>query len=187
MTLRGGVKKMDMKKFFKDWIIPIATAIVLALLINRFVFFQVTVPTESMYPTIKVDNRIFVTRVYNRDKLERGDIIVFYSKELDKRLIKRLIGLPGDEIVITKDRQLYVNEKKVDESYVVFNGGKTGTYKVPEGKFFFLGDNRANSWDARSWKEKYIDAKDIQGKARVIVYPFNRFGKFKVGAEALNN
>ncbi|MCY6485110.1 signal peptidase I [Clostridium aestuarii] len=176
---------MDYKKFFKEWIIPIGAAVVFAILINQFLFFQVRVPSESMYPTIKIGDRIIVTKVYNRDKLKRGDIVVFYSKELQETLIKRLIALPGDEIKIDENGQIYINGDKTEEPYVVFPEKRKGEFKVPKDYYFFLGDNRARSYDARKWNNPYIEGKDIKGKARVIVYPFNRFGKFVFGEEAL--
>ncbi|EDS78328.1 signal peptidase I [Clostridium massiliodielmoense] len=175
---------MNSKKLFTEWIIPIGLAIILVLLINKFLFFQVSVPTKSMYPTIKPGDRIIVSRVYKKEKLQRGDIVVFYSKELDKTLIKRLIGLPGDSVVVDIDGKVHINGKENDESYVVYNGGKTGEYKVPKGCYFFLGDNRANSWDARYWNETYISEEDIKGKAQFIIFPFSRAGNFKVGEAA---
>lgn len=172
---------MKAKNFFKDWIMPVASAIILALLINKFIFFQVSVPTKSMYPTIKPDDRIIVTRIYNKEKLKSGDIVVFYSEELGDTLIKRLIGLPGDEIKIDENRNLYINGEKQEEPYVIYNGGKGGEFKVPEDHYFFMGDNRANSWDSRYWQESFISKDDIKGKARFIVFPFDRFGEFKYG------
>ena len=59
-----------------------------------------------MVPTLNVGDRLFVTRVYNLDKLQRGDILVFYSEELQEDLIKRLIGLPGDKIEIKNGQNL---------------------------------------------------------------------------------
>lgn len=175
---------MNFKKLFTEWVIPIGFAIILVLLINKFLFFQVSVPTRSMYPTIKPGDRIIVSRIHNKEKLKRGDIVVFYSKELDKKLIKRLIGLPGDNILIDIDGKVYINGKESDEKYVVYNGGKFGEYKVPKGHYFFLGDNRAGSCDARYWNQAYISEDDIQGKAQFIVFPFSRAGKFKVGESA---
>ncbi|MCY6960162.1 signal peptidase I [Clostridium brassicae] len=171
---------MGAKKFLKEWILPIGAAIILAVLINQFLFFQVSVPTKSMYPTIKPKDRIIVTRIYDKKSLKTGDIIVFRSDELNETLIKRLIGLPGDEVKIDEEGLVYVNGKKIDQPYVVYNGGMSGTFKVPEGKYFFMGDNRANSWDSRYWNEHYIEGSKIKGKARFIIFPFNRFGNFKI-------
>lgn len=167
------------KKIFKDWIVPIIAAIIIAFLINKFVFFNVTVPTGSMLPTINLKDKILVTRVHNKSNLKNGDIIVFHSDELNEDLIKRLIGKPNDEVDIREDGSLYVNQIKIDESYVVHPGGKTGKFKVPGDSYFFMGDNRVNSSDARYWQQPFISGKDIMGKARIIISPFSRFGKLK--------
>ena len=164
-------KDVDKKNFFKDWIIPIFAALVIAMLINKFVFFNVYVPTGSMIPTINENDKILVTRIYNPANIKRGDIIVFYSEELQETLIKRVIGLPGDHIDINNG-VVSVNNEVLKEDYVKNNDDFTGSFDVPEGKFFFLGDNRANSNDARLWINSYIDASEIKGEARFIFYPF---------------
>lgn len=168
------------KVFIKEWVVPIIIAFILALAINKYLFFKILVPTESMYPTIKPQDRIFVTRVYHPEKLKRGDIIVFYSDELNERLVKRLIGLPGDKIDI-KDGIVYINGKKYNEPYVVNHDDYTSfeTFIVPSGEYFFLGDNRPNSQDSRYWDYSYIKAKKIEGKAIFILFPFNRMGFLK--------
>lgn len=165
---------MNIKKLFFDYVIPIGVAIILALLIRQFLIFKIMVPTSSMYPTIKDNDQIMVTKIYNKNSLKRGDIIVFDSKELNEELIKRLIGLPNDKINITTTGDVYVNGVKMEQKYVVNNGGYSGSYTVPEGHYFFLGDNRSNSLDSRYWKNPYIPWSDIKGKARFIIYPFNR-------------
>lgn len=161
-----------------DWIIPIVTAVILATAINKFIVFKVKIPSESMVPTLNVGDRLFVTRVYNRDNLERGDIVVFYSKEEEESMIKRLIGLPGDEVVIT-DGVVTVNGETLIEDYIGTPDKFNGNYYVPEGKYFFLGDNRLRSKDSRYWINSYIDAKDIKGKAVLKVYPFSDIGIIK--------
>ena len=168
-----------MKKIFKDWVLPIIAAIIIAFMINKLIFFNVTVPTGSMLPTINLKDKILVTRVHNKANLKNGDIVVFHSDELDEDLIKRLIGLPNDEVDIREDGSVYVNNVKVDESYVMYPGGKIGKFKVPKDSYFFMGDNRANSSDARYWVQPFIPKKDIMGKARIIISPFSRFGKLK--------
>lgn len=171
---------MDLaKKIFQDWILPILAAIIIAFIINKLIFFNVTVPTGSMLPTINLGDKILVTRVHTKSSLKHGDIIVFHSNELGEDLIKRLIGLPNDEVEIKGDGSVYINNKKIKESYIVYPGGKTGKFKVPLGSYFFMGDNRINSLDARYWTKPYIPFKDIMGKARIIISPFSRFGKLR--------
>lgn len=173
------------KKIFQDWVLPIIAAIIIAFIINKLIFFNVTVPTGSMLPTINLDDKILVTRVHNKNNLKHGDIVVFHSDELGdadsgEDLIKRLIGLPNDEVEIREDGSLYINGKEIEESYVVNPGGKAGIkFKVPEDSYFFLGDNRANSKDARYWEEPFISKSNIMGKARIVISPFSRFGKLK--------
>jgi signal peptidase I len=169
---------LQIKQVLNDWVYPIVIAIVLALGINKFIFFNITVPSESMYPTIKINDRIIVTRIYNYDKLKRGNVIVFHSDELHEELVKRLIGLPGDTVDVKEDG-VYVNGTKLDESYVVNHGGKTGSYKVPAGEYFFLGDNRSNSFDSRLWKDSYIPKSQLKGKAVYTIFPFSRMGAMK--------
>lgn len=174
----GDKNENPMSNFIKEWAIPIISAIILAFLINKFLIFKVLIPSESMVPTLNVDDRLFVTRVYNPDKLKRGDIIVFYSEELQESLIKRLIGLPGDKIKI-ENGTVFVNGEKLEENYIGNADKFNGEYTVPEGKYFFLGDNRLVSKDSRYWINPYIEGKDIKGKAQIKVYPLNEIGKVR--------
>lgn len=169
-----------MKIFFNEILIPIIFAIFVAIIIRKFLGFTVEVPSGSMLPTIQLQDRIVCSVVRNPEKLNRGDIVVFGSDELHETLIKRLIGLPGDKIDIKVDGSVYVNDKKIEEPYVVNNGGKLGgSYKVPEGEYFFLGDNRSDSYDSRYWNNTYIKDDKIKGKALFIYFPFSRIQKMK--------
>ena len=176
MGKSASVKENKFIKFFKDWIVPIISAAVIYLLLNKFVFFNVEVPTGSMIPTINIDNRAVVTRIHNLDNLKRGDVIVFYSDELKERLVKRLIGLPGDKIEI-KNGVVFVNGEQLQEDYVKNKDDydSKGSFEVPKGKYFFLGDNRPKSNDARFWNNHYIDSSALEGKAQFIFYPFSEF------------
>lgn len=171
-------KKVNKSNFFNDWIVPIVIAVILAVLINKLLIFKVKIPSESMVPTLNVGDRLFVTRVYNPENLKRGDIVVFRSEEKDEDMIKRLIGLPGDKIVIN-DGIVTVNGETLEESYIGTSDNYSGEFTVPEGKYFFLGDNRYWSLDSRYWEEPYIDGSEIKGKAQVKVYPWKDFGKIE--------
>ena len=89
-------------------------------------------------------------------------------------LIKRLIGLPGDKIQI-KNGVVFGNGEQLKEDYVKNNLIYNGTFEVPAGKYFFLGDNRANSEDSRFWENPYVDESQIEGKARIKYYPIKDF------------
>lgn len=173
-------KENNIKKngFFKEWVMPVISALIICLLLNKFLFFNAQVPTGSMIPTININDRAVVSRIHNFNNLKRGDVIVFYSEELSERLVKRLIGLPGDKIEI-KNGVVSVNGEQLEEDYVKNKDKYNGTFEVPEGKYFFLGDNRPVSMDARFWVNHYIDSSAIEGKAEFIFYPFKDFGMIK--------
>lgn len=172
------MNKRKRKSFIYEWVIPLAIAFIIALLIKQFLIFQVRIPSGSMIPTLNIGDKLFVTKIYNLDKIERGDIVVFYSVELKDTLIKRVIGLPGDTVEIS-DGKVSVNGEELEESYVVNTDHSYGTYVVPDGKYFFLGDNRPISKDSRYWVDPYIDGKYIEAKAQLKVYPFSDFGWIK--------
>ena len=166
----------NLKKDIKEWLLCIIIACVIAIIIMKFVFFKIYIPSSSMVPTLNVGDHLFATYIYNTDNIKRGEIIVFHSDELKETLIKRVIGLPGDEVVINKG-VVSVNGKVIKEDYVKnVDTSYSGTFNVPENKFFFLGDNRPKSNDARFWNNPYIDADDIEAKAQLKVYPFSDFG-----------
>jgi signal peptidase I len=165
--------------FIKDWIIPLAIACLLALAINKFVLFKIKVPTGSMIPTIQISDQIFALRVYNPSHLKRGDVVVFYSDELHMRLVKRLIGLPGEKVELKDGGKLYINDKKVEEPYVINKDSMNKSFQVPKEHYLFLGDNRPISLDARYWKNPYIPANKIEGRAVFRVYPLNKIGILK--------
>lgn len=169
-------KEIKKSNFFNEWIVPIVVAVILAILINRFLIFKVKIPSESMVPTLNVGDRLFVTRVYNPEKLKRGDIVVFHSDEKDEDMIKRLIGLPGDKVIIN-NVIVTVNGETLEEDYLGTIDTYNGEFEVPKGKYFFLGDNRYWSLDSRYWENPYIDGSDIKGKAQIKVYPWKDFGK----------
>lgn len=170
-----------MKNFIKDWVIPSLIALVIALLINRFVFQLVEVPSGSMISTIMPGDRLYVNKIFNIKNVKRGDILVFDSVELNKYLVKRLIGLPGDKIEINSVGDVYVNGSKLDEPYAIKSASteQEQTFEVPEDCYFFLGDNRPLSQDARCWKQPYIHKKYIKGEALFRFFPLNKIGKLK--------
>ncbi|EDU38397.1 signal peptidase I [Clostridium sporogenes] len=200
--------KRKVKKEIESWIFSILGAILIAGLVNSKVFAKVQVQQNSMENTLLTNEQLVVDKLsYNFAEPKKGDIIIFHenkekgtiaedtlemvdniisifnnnndSIEKDDRLIKRVIGIPGDEIDI-KDGYLYLNGKKLEESYVK---GETIErefklpIKVPENKLFVLGDNRMISKDSRMFG--LIDYKQVEGKAIYRVYPFNHVGKVK--------
>lgn len=167
------------KSFIKEWVVPVLVALALVLLMNKFLLFKIKVPTGSMIPTIQLNDQIFTIKEYNLNHLKRGDIIVFYSDELKMRLVKRLIGLPGEKVELKDGGKLYINDKKIEEPYVVNKDPMNKSFKVPLGHYLFFGDNRPISLDARYWKNPYIPGSKIEGKAVLRIYPLNKIGILK--------
>lgn len=164
--------------FFKEWGLTIISAVVIGLLVWKFLIYTVWITSGSMIPTLEVKDRLVATRVHNPENLKRGNIVIFDSDELKEILIKRLIGLPGDHIEI-KNGIVSVNGEQLAEDYVKNNEDYNRMFDVPEGEYFFLGDNRANSDDSRYWKNPYIKGEKIQGKAKVKIYPISDFKVYK--------
>ena len=108
-----------------------------------------------------------------------GMIYCFLFRQMIRKLpnIKRVIGLPGETVEV-RNGKVYADGMELDNSFVKGYQNRTGDgiYVVPEGCYFFLGDNRNNSRDSRFWKEKYIPLENIQAKAERILFPFSDAG-----------
>ena len=162
-----------------SWVIPILAAVLIALVLKNYVIINATVPTGSMLDTIQEgDNLIGFRLAYTFSEPERGDIIIFYYPDDEsKKFIKRIIGLPGDTVVI-QDAKIYINgaEEPLEEDYLKEEWTvMTGPYvfEVPEDSYLVLGDNRNNSKDARYWTNTYVTKDKIIGKALFVYYPFS--------------
>lgn len=163
---------------------PMAREIIEYLVSIGFTIFLFTcvfalhrVPTASMDPTIKAGSIVFCTRIQyllGDPAPDYGDVVSFKSEEGGKILIKRVVGLPGDTITF-EDGYLIRNGEKVDEPYLkeqgVTQNGLMGTYTVPEGCFFAMGDNRAHSADSRVMANPYISFDQIYAKMVCSFYP----------------
>lgn len=156
-------------------------AVLVALLISSFIISHTRIPTASMSPTIKPGDHLIVSLLpyYYRDPV-RGEIVVFeYGGD---RLIKRVIGEPGD-LIDLRDGIVYINDTPLDESDYLQETGMTypyaGTevvfpYRVPEGYYFMMGDNRKNSKDSRVFGP--ISREKIFSQGGFRIYPFDQLG-----------
>lgn len=150
-------------------------ALVLALLIRSFIFTPFYIPSRSMEPTLRPNDRIIVSRMaYLFGHPSRGDVVVFkYPLDPDTDYIKRIVAV-GEETLQIKDNTLYINGEPVEEPYlpkgVVL--ADYGPVKVPSGSVFVMGDNRNSSKDSRYWGA--LPVENIIGKAVLVFWPPKR-------------
>ncbi|MCJ7966874.1 signal peptidase I [Lachnospiraceae bacterium NSJ-171] len=161
-------------------------AVVIAFLVNNFVIINANVPSGSMETTIMTKDRMLGNRLaYKTGDIKRGDIVIFKFPDDESQLfVKRVIGLPGDKVVI-KEGKIYINdsEEPLEEDYLpeewtVGNDASNlpdgkNEYNVPEGSYFLMGDNRNISNDARYWNNTYVKKEKIIAKAMCVYFPFN--------------
>ena len=167
------------KRDLISWIQSLAIVFIIAISVRQFLFTPVVVSGQSMQPTFENDNKVVISKVY---KIDRFDTIVFHAPNSDDDFIKRVIGLPGD-VVVMKDDILYINGEEYEETYLrdmkenVFEGQKLTQdlkVEVPEGYLYVLGDNRRNSTDSRIIG--FVDEKSVVGSVKFRFFPFQEIG-----------
>ena len=130
---------------------------------------------DSMSPTLEHDEIVILIKT---NTFQRGDLVGFYYQ--GKILLKRVIGLPEDEIAIDADGNVYINGELLDEPYVTDKGlgdcDLEFPYKVPGTGYFVLGDQRSNSVDSRNSVIGSISKDDIIGKVFLRVWPLAKIG-----------
>lgn len=158
----------------QDILTVVVTAAV-ALVVFRVVLQLAWVPSGSMETTIPTRSLLVAYRLpylVGDPEVERGDIITFWGDELDKLLVKRVIGVAGDEISFDGG-YVYVNGEKLPEPYLNRQGVTTvrngEVFRVPDGCLFMMGDNRGSSDDSRFWDDPYVSLEDVKAKVMVII------------------
>lgn len=150
--------------------------------IVKFVAQRTEVIGSSMQPTLADGDNLILDKIsYRFHEPERFDVVVFpFRDNSGKNYIKRVIGLPGENIRIDLDGNIYINEKLLVESYgkeVIENPGIAANgFELSDGEYFVMGDNRNDSEDSRFSVGK-VYRKEILGKAWVRIWPFSEIGK----------
>lgn len=181
--------------FFKEVLnilFSVAIAYILFLLIRAYLFFPFQVVGPSMYPTLQDGDRLILNRL---GSIDRFDVVVFPAPDQEgakenEEYVKRIIGMPGDEIVYLDDL-LYVNGEAVEEHYLeslqaekedstltpdftLMDIPESDSYQVPEGMYFVMGDNREASKDSRVFG--FVSEELIEGTTSLRIWPLNRAG-----------
>ena len=136
---------------------------------------RIRVDGHSMLPTLNTGEFVIVNKLaYKIGGPEYGDIIVFhFPRDPEQEYIKRVIGLPGDRIVVAK-KHVQVNGTILDEPYIAAPPLYEADWTVPDDSLFVLGDNRNNSSDSHTWGAVPMDY--VVGKALFIYWPIDKWG-----------
>ena len=195
-------KQVNAWKETLSFVKTILLLLALALIIRGTLIEAFKIPSGSMIPTLRIGDHILVSKLsYGLrapfvDKIlfqyaspERGDIVVFtrvdepYTEENESKdnIIKRVIGIPGDEIEVERNK-LFVNKVLQDESYARWeNGGDPignfGPVTVPEGHVLVLGDNRDHSRDSRFWANPFLPQERLKGRALIVYWSWDNLGR----------
>ena len=167
------------KSVIKEYLDSFIVAGVMAILIITYVARSFYIPSESMLPTLKVNDYILVNRfVYKMAQPSRGEIIVFHPPHVkdpaNTDFIKRVVALEND-VVEVANGVLYLNGIPQDEPFIKEPiEADFPAYRVPKGHIFVMGDNRNNSDDSRYWGP--LPLENIVGKSFVIFLPVSRVG-----------
>jgi signal peptidase I len=180
-----------------DWIVTIAGAVAIVLAIKAWVVNPYRIPSSSMEPTLhcahnrpndgceaNLSDRVLANRfIYHFRSPHRGEIVVFNTPKAAKEMcgasgtfVKRLIGLPGDTVDEREGGFVYIDGRKLNEPYIKpdrrARDSTTGTWHVPQGEYFFMGDNRGESCDSRRWGP--VPRSNLIGEVFATYWPPNR-------------
>ena len=177
-------------KILRDWLVVVLIALGAAMLVRVYVLQQFYISGPSMQTTLLENNRVLVNKLsYRLHDVRRGDVVVFDRVTTNDGvvahddLIKRVIAVGGDTVSISQCNVI-VNGKKIDESYLDAKSGGSqnlvdrcrvidlAEQTIPKDKIFVMGDNRAESFDSRSFGP--IDKELIVGRAFAIVWPLSK-------------
>ncbi len=162
----------SLRTFLVEVLQTVVLALVLYFLIDS-VLARVRVENISMEPTLQPGEFILVNKLaYRLGDVDRGDVVIFhYPLNPSEDYIKRVIGVPGDEVAV-QNGQVLVNGNALNEPYIMAPPHYNNAWTVPEGQLFVLGDNRNSSSDSHNWG--FVPMENLVGKALVIYWPLDQ-------------
>jgi len=167
-----------MKKILKE-LYPYVIIVIVVVLFRTFIATPVRVDGDSMKDTLH-NNDILILNKLDKSYKRFDVVVIDYN---NSKLVKRIIGLPGENISY-KDNELYINEEKFDD----IETSRTSDFsleelydikKIPNNYYFVMGDNRNNSLDSRDYRVGLVKKEDIVGVTVFRLYPFNKIGLVK--------
>ena len=176
------MKKKTKRSSLKYFSLYILGSSIITIFAFTYLFFPYKISGNSMEPAINNGERIIISKTFSRTALQRFDIIVFRNPELKRKIVKRIIGLPGELFGIIKGG-IYINRKKIKLPFtkksgdVIFNSLNFSQIKIPDNSYFTLGDNRNHSIDSRTFGPVTLNS--ILGKAIFKYWPLSNLGKIK--------
>lgn len=141
----------------------VLAAILAGLAVRHWLLFVTKVDSVSMAPTLAPGRHVLTRPLRHPGRIRRGDVLVVTSRELGRMVVKRVLGLPGEQVVIENSGRILVDGVPVSEPYVAHAGGPCGSYRVPPGHLLLLGDNRLCSNDSRHWQRPYLPVAAVRG------------------------
>jgi signal peptidase I len=186
---RSGRPRPSATRRTVEWVVIISIAVLVALGLRIFVVQTFYIPSASMWPTLKINDRILVNKLsYRLHGVGRGDIIVFRAptrvaqacQTNDTVLVKRVIGLPG-ETISDKNGTVDINGRPLAQPWLPKHDANTttasfGPTKIGPNNYFVMGDNRISSCDSRDWGT--VSRSMIIGKAEMRIWPLGRIAFF---------
>ena len=194
-TGKAGKPKKTVGQEIREWVIALAAAVLIALLIRTFLFTLIRVDGDSMYDTLLDGERLFVSVLDVRlSGVERGDVVIchypnrtspgLFGIETQTNFVKRVRGVPGD-VVERKNGVTYINGEAIDPealSHTLYYNPDDdyGPYTLGEDEYFVVGDNIYNSHDSRDWNDGHpaedvgpITGDMIVGHVRFVFWPLD--------------
>jgi signal peptidase I len=161
-----------------SWVRDLLISVAISIFIILFLYQPVRVEGTSMLPMLQDQDRLFINKfVYRFESIHRDDVVVFlYPGDETKSYIKRVIGLPGDELRIDHGA-VWLNGKELQESYVPLkyqDDRSMSDMKIPKGEYFVMGDHRSISSDSRDFGP--VPRGLIYGKAAFVYWPMDQAG-----------
>ena len=161
--------RMTVFRFLLEILQLLVLPVLLYLAIDSMIG-RVRVEKISMEPSLIPGEILLVNKLaYRSGEFEYGDIVTFhYPLDPDLDYVKRVIGLPGDEVVVSGN-QVVVNGRQLYEPYISAAPEYNGTWNVPAENLFVLGDNRNPSADSHVWG--FVPFENVIGKAFAVYWP----------------